>query len=282
MVDDVIMGVERETSDLSLRDTVTQLGEVFAVFDARTQDSGHISYGVRDGAGRRWFVKTPGDDVPNSGGADRAARSRALQRSADVSTAVVHPALLPVERIITTDEGVVTISEWFEGELVRAPAELREDPRHAFSRFKSLPADEIVAALDAVIDLHVRLDEAGWVAGDLYDGCLMYDFVAHTIRVMDFECYHRGSYVNHTGRLPGSTRFMAPEEFCIGATIGSRTTVFTLGRMIEILLLERNPGHPACDVARAATRQDPTARPASLAALHHAWRAATGLQPTAG
>src|SRR5580693_5444246 len=36
------------------------LGRVFARFDARTQDSGNISFGVEAG-GRRWFVKTAGD-----------------------------------------------------------------------------------------------------------------------------------------------------------------------------------------------------------------------------
>ena len=34
-------------------------GQVFAVFDERTQDSGNISYGVLAGA-RRFFVKTAG------------------------------------------------------------------------------------------------------------------------------------------------------------------------------------------------------------------------------
>ncbi|MFC6707928.1 hypothetical protein [Flexivirga alba] len=247
------------------------------MFDSRTQDSGHISYGVRDLSGRRWFVKTPGAEAPSAGGTTREERSRALELAAEVSSAVEHPALIPLDRIIETEEGVVTVSAWFDGELVRAPAELRDDPEHAFSRFKSLPTNEIVAALDAIIELHVRLGEEGWIAGDLYDGCLMYDFATRAIKVMDFECYHRGSYVNHVGRLPGSTRFMAPEESTKGAVIDCRTTVFNLGRMIEILLLERNPDHPSRDVVRAATSEDPSKRPASLADFHRAWRAASGL-----
>lgn len=277
MVDDVLVTVEREHIDLPLHAVVNLLGEIFAVFDSRTQDSGHISYGVRDASGRRWFIKTPGADAVSPGGVNRAARSQALELSAEVSTAVTHSALIALDRIIDTDEGVVTVSAWFDGELLRAPAELRDDPDHAFSRFKSLPPGEVVAALDEVIDLHLQLDAAGWIAGDFYDGCLMYDFASRTIKVMDFECYHRGSYVNRVGLLPGSTRFMAPEERRRGAVIDSRTTVFNLGRMIEILLLERHPDHPARVAAAAATREEPAERPASLRDFHRVWRSAAGL-----
>lgn len=279
MAEDVVVPFDRERADLSLRAVVDRIGEVFAVFDSRTQDSGHISYGVLNSAGQRWFVKTPGENATNSGGAGRAERSRALELSAEVSSALEHPALIPVEHIVDTEEGVLTVSAWFDGELVRAPAELRDDPDHAFSRFKSLPTDDIVEALDSVIDLHVRLDAEGWVAGDLYDGCLMYDFARGTMKVMDFECYRRGPFLNEVGRLPGSTRFMAPEEFSAGATIDARTTVFTLGRMIEILLLERHPDLPVRDVALAATRTDRAERPGSLLDFYRAWRAATGLTP---
>lgn len=274
MVDDEHVSVARESTEESLTDVVNRIGEVFAVFDARTQDSGHISYGVRDVSGRRWFVKTPGLDAPNSGGAGRAERSAALERSAAVCTAVVHPALIPMERMVDTAEGVLLVSEWFGGELLRAPAQLRDDPDQAFNRFKALPVREIIAALDSVIDVHVRLDDAGWVVGDFYDGCLMYDFRSRTVKVMDFECYQHGSYVNRVGRLPGSTRFMAPEELTAGATVDARTTVFNLARMVQIFLLERHPDHPACEIATAATHHDPSERPASVAGFRQVWREA--------
>lgn len=266
------MTLERTVTGGTLTDVVDRIGEVFAVFDSRTQDSGHISYGIRDGSGRRWFVKTPGVDALSPGGASRAERSQALELSAEVSTATRHAALIPVERIVETDEGALTVSAWFDGELVRAPAELRDDPEQAFNRFRSLPTGEIVAALDSVIDLHVDLAAAGWVAGDFYDGCLMYHFATDVIKVMDFECYHRGPYLNSTGILPGSTRFMAPEESTRDAVIDERTTVFNLGRMIQVLLLDRNPDHPTREVACAATRSNPTDRPGSVAGLLGAWR----------
>ena len=35
------------------------------------------------------------------------------------------------------------------------------------------------------------------------------------------------------GRMFGSSRFMAPEEFQLGALLDQRTTVFTLGRLVR-------------------------------------------------
>ncbi|WP_439936587.1 hypothetical protein ACS3YM_11575 [Nocardia sp. N13] len=259
-----------------VREVVAGLGQEFARFDTRTQDSGHVSYGVVDAGGRRWFVKTSGDDQVSAGGASRDERARALVRSAEVTHAVAHPALIPVERVLRADDGIVLVTAWFPGELLRSPAERRDDPGEAGNRFARLPADEVAAALDQVIDLHVWLDGAGGLAGDLYDGCLMYDFASRTITVMDFECYRRGSYVNTVGRLHGSTRFMAPEELELGATIDARTTVFTLGRMITLLLLRGHPDHPAREVAALATRPDPLERPQTLARLRELWRSACG------
>jgi len=192
-----------------------------------------------------------------------------------VSTAVEHHALIPVERIVHTVEGVLTVSPWFDDELVRSPAAQRDDPTQAFSRFKSLSTGEIAAALDSVIDLHVELIAAGWLAGDFYDGCLMYDFASRSIKVIDFECYHRGSYVNEVGALPGSTRFMAPEESTKGATVDERTTVFNMGRMIQVLLIDSNPDHPARELSYAATRLDPALRPETLASFQRTWRSVT-------
>ena len=176
--------------------------------------------------------------------------------------------------MVETRDGVVLVYDWFDGELLGCPAERRQDPAEAHNRFKALPAPEIAAALDQVLSLHVALEEAGWVAGDFYDGCLMYDFGTAQIIVMDFESYRPGAYVNDRGRLPGSTRFMAPEEHSLGATIDSRTTVFNLGRMLEIFLLARHdlPSVTALVAGRPPTT--PTTRPGSVADLYADWRAA--------
>jgi len=251
---------------------VDRLGRTFAIFDARTQDSGHVSYGVIDDQGRRWFVKTAGDDTVSPGGATRQERAAALRHAAAIQHGLDHPALVPVEAVIEASDGIAILYRWFDGELLRSPAERRDDPAEAHSRFRALPAPEVATALDSVIDLHVVLERAGWIAGDFYDGCLMYDFDARVIKVIDLEAYHRGSYINEVGRLPGSTRFMAPEEYTKSAAITASTTVYNLGRMLDIFLPTKPPAIAAA-VARA-TATAPEARPSSVAQLQREWLAA--------
>jgi serine/threonine-protein kinase len=254
-------------------EVVAGLGTAFAVFD-RTQDSGHVSYGIETTGGRRLFVKTTGGPEASPGGLSRAGRVEALRRTARLHDDVDHPALVTLDQVVEARDGVVLVHDWFDGELLGCPAARRQDPAEAHHRFKALPAPEIASALDQVLTLHVALEEAGWVVGDFYDGCLMYDFTGRRIVVMDFESYRQGAYVNDRGRLPGSTRFMAPEEFRLGATIDARTTVFGLGRMLEIFLLAQHDLPAVAALVSRATAERPEARPASVADLHGAWRLA--------
>ena len=253
---------------------VAGLGVTFAGFDERTQDSGHVSFGIRTPDGLRVFAKTSGGPEDSPGGTSRTARAEALRRVAGIHREVDHPALVAVRDLIEAGDGVVVVHDWFGGELLHAPAARRQDPTEAHHRFQVLPAPEIADALDQVLSLHVALEEAGLVAGDFYDGCLMYDFGAREIKVIDLECYRRGAYLNDRGRLPGSTRFMAPEEHELGATIDGRTTVFNLGRLVELFLLGHHDLPRIAAVAARATAADPGDRPASAADLHAAWSAA--------
>ncbi|MCH1866920.1 hypothetical protein [Nocardioides sp. CFH 31398] len=246
-----------------LLDEARRRGEVFATFAA--QDSGHISFGVRDARGRRWFVKTSLD-------------AAALRRTALLHAEASHPALLEVVEHEETESGAVLVQPWFDGELLRAPAGRRDHPAEAFARFRALPLPRLHAALDTVVDLHVVLEAAGWVAGDLYDGSLMHAFGAGRTVVVDLECYRRGPWVNDVGRLPGSTRFMAPEENRRGAVVDHRTTVFVLGRVLDVFLPSERRSEAVATVVRAATFDDPADRLPSVAHLAARWRAAIAEQ----
>lgn len=258
----------------TVREALAGLGTVFATFDHRTQDSGNVSYGIRTPDGGAVFAKTAGTPEPSPGGTPYAARVALLRRTVAVHEAVAHPALLPVRDVLETADGPVVVQDWFPGELLRSPAELREHPDEAGSRFRARPAADIVAALDTVIDLHVVLDRAGWTSGDLYDGCVMYDFASGTVKFIDLECYRPGPYVNDVGRLPGSTRFMAPEEFARGATIDGRTTTFNLGRLAAWFLSRHEVAWALRTELDRATAPDPADRHPSLGAFQKAWQAA--------
>jgi len=254
------------------------LGEVFATFGPQTQDSGNLSYGVRSGE-RRYFVKTAGrvdDPVPPL---DHAARVALLRNAIDIARSCPHPACPTLHQVIESAAGPLLCYEWFAGELVGVPRERRADPSSPYARFRALPAAQLTAALATIYDVHAELARAGWIAVDFYDGCLMYDFATSDLRLIDLDMYRRGAFVNSMGRMFGSTRFMAPEEFTLGARIDERTTVFNLGRAAFVALGERDAfrGSPSqLAVATRACDPDPAQRFESVAALGSAWLRSRG------
>jgi len=231
-------------------------GEVFATWDR--QDSGCISYGLRRDDGR-WFVKVPTHE--------QAAAS--LARASRLHAAVRHPAIIAPHDTATGDVGTALVYPWHDGEvLYDASARLR---------FRSLRQTLVEAALSAVIDAHLVVIAAGFVAVDLYDGCFLYDFDRNVMRLCDLDEYRPGPFRNEVGRLPGSKRFMSPEELTVGATIDERTTVFNLGRTIAVLLapMDDEQGWRGTEVQRAvvakATHADPARRYPTVAALAADW-----------
>lgn len=119
---------------------------------------------------------------------------------------------------------------------------------------------------------------------DLYDGSLMYDFEEHVLRLVDLDEYRPGPFVADD-RLPGSRRFMAPEEYGGGAAIDERTTVYVLGRAIRLLLdaFDEETCWRGDDdqlhVVHRSTERQPDRRFATVADLHDAWRKATATRP---
>lgn len=256
-----LLDVKRIPSDLEAY--LAQVGQVFVVH--RGHDSGNTSYGVLVD-GTRWFVKST--DNPDA--------LVHLESAIRFHAAVQHPAIVPVVGAFHTPRGRAVVQPWADGEILNdplAPGALpRGHPDSAHSRFRALPAPEIEAALETILDAHRAIARHGYVAVDFYDGALMYDFKTRTMRLCDLDSYCRGPYVLERERQFGSRRFMAPEEWQRGATIDERTTVFTLGRCILVLL--EQPGPAIQQVAERATRADPNERYACVEELYCAWRAA--------
>jgi serine/threonine-protein kinase len=257
-----------------------RIGTIFATFDFRTQDSGNASYGV-ESVGRRWFVKTAGDPEDPRPHLTHPERVALLHNAQRLSESLAHPALPRLHGTIRSAWGPMLAYDWVEGQLVRAPPEQRGDPRTAYQRFRHLPVAEITAAIDTIIDVHVQLCAKGWIAYDFYDGSLIYDFAAHRVCLFDLDLYRFGPFTNEMGRMFGSSRFMAPEEFEKGARIDERTNVFTLGRALSNFLgdgtLDRGKFRGTESQYRAmvtACEQDRARRFQSVAELAAVWREA--------
>jgi serine/threonine-protein kinase len=161
-----------ERTHLSARELLSRHGEVFAVFDAATQDSGNVSYGLQNGS-ERLFVKTAGA-ATNTEPLSFGARVALLRNAVRLACTVHDPALPTLRNVVESDEGPFLVYEWVEGELLRAASARRSEPASAFARFRGLAAAELSAALDVVFRLHVELARHGYVACDFYDGCLIY------------------------------------------------------------------------------------------------------------
>jgi len=272
--------LERPVIDTSPGEYLRAVGTIFAEFGTNTQDSGNVSYGVQAGA-ERYFVKTAGMTDDPRPLLDHAGRVALLRNAARISASVSHPVLSKLLGAIESPEGPMLVTSWLDGELLGVPRERRDDPASAFQRFRSLPALTVQACLDAVFDLHAALSRAGWVACDFYDGSLLYDFTAGRLWVVDLDMYHEGPFTNDRGRMFGSTRFMAPEEFERGALIDEQTTVFVMGRTALVFLSDgtldptqfRGP-RALFDVVARACAPDRADRFASMASFYGAWRAA--------
>ncbi|WP_061288903.1 hypothetical protein [Herbidospora cretacea] len=246
-----------------------RLGTIFARFDR--QDSGNVSYGVAVG-GERYFVKTAGhpDHTPFL---DHAQRVDLLHNAVRLARTHRHPALPALRAVIDSAHGPMLVYDWAAGELVGVPRGQRDDPASSFQRFRSLRSDRLLAALDTIVDVHDLLGGAGEVAGDFYDGCLLYDFTTHRLSLIDLDHYRPGPSRNEMGRMFGSSRFMAPEEFIRGALIDQRTSVFTMGRTAQIFFSEHLRG-PLREVVTRACHPDPAERHNSLPEFCAAWRKA--------
>lgn len=267
-----IEGIE-QTPDVYLN----AVGSVFAVFDERSQDSGNISYGVQTAQGG-YFVKTAGHpDDPNPF-LSHSERVSLLRNAIRLRRSCAHRTLPSLHQVIESPNGPLLVYQWVDGELIRVDAAIRNNPQSTFQRFRRLPSQEIIRALDLVYELHHQLAQLGWIAVDFYDGCLIYDFDCQKLHVVDLDHYCEAPFINEMGRMFGSSRFMAPEEFERGARIDERTTVFTMGRTAAVLLsdgtLERRPfrGSDALyEVVRCACCDDREKRYDSVATFFAAW-----------
>lgn len=191
--------------------------------------------------------------------------------------------MIPVIATATSDVGPVLVYPWVDGEvLYGAPVSGRArriDPAGPHARFRSLPLSEILAAIETVFDAHIVIAEAGFVAVDLYDGCFIYDFDERRMYLCDLDEYRPGPFVVEEERLPGSTRFMAPEEWARGATIDQRTTVYNLARAALVLLdtgdLDGSfrGSVTALAILNRAARDEPDARFPTVEAFVTEWRA---------
>ncbi|WP_285105624.1 hypothetical protein [Promicromonospora sp. MEB111] len=258
----------RTPHDLSF---TARWGTVFAVLDQ--QDSGNLCLGVEGPAGRV-FVKYAGAPTEryDGDGVDAAARAR---RAADVYRALAHPTLVTLREAVDVGTGHALVFDWTDA----TPVGRQYERSHVV---RSLDLAARVDAVRQLYDFHAHAAALGWVAVDLYDGSVMIEPATGRVVLCDLDLYERAPVVNRMGRMWGSSRFMSPEEYALGAPIDEVTNVFALGALAHTFLGDDATRSPAAwagsaaqlAVADRAVRPERKERWPSVAALAEAWRAA--------
>ena len=277
--------LDRKVIEQSPAAFLREIGQVFSVFDEHTQDSGNISYDVRVGQ-QRFFVKTGGNPDDSRPFVSHEQRVELLRNAIRLRRSCDHIALPQLHNVIESFAGPLLVYSWVDGELLHADRATRNKPQSAPQRFRRLPAPQFLNALDSIFELHCELAQKGWIAADFYDGCLIYDFASQEIHVIDLDMYEPAPFINEMGRMFGSSRYMAAEEFERGAPIDERTAVFTMGRTAANLLSDGTLASSAFrgsdalyDVVCRACRASRRERFATIAELYAAWLEAGDCRP---
>ncbi len=198
---------------------ISKYGTVFKVFD--NQDSGNICFGVQNGEDR-YFIKFAGALTEQYGGTPQDAVDR-LKAAVPIYTDLSHPNLIKFVKAEETGGGFALIFEWTDGECMgRMYPESRR-------KFMQMPIETRLKVFNDILSFHTYIAKQGHVAVDFYDGCILYDFKQNKTMICDIDFYIKLPYTNIMGRMWGSTRFMSPEEFTLGADINEITNVYTMG-----------------------------------------------------
>jgi len=262
---------------------LNSLGKVFCVFDQ--QDSGNISFGIEID-GKRKFLKFAGAKTINYSGDPQDAVIR-LKQSILLYEELKHENLIKLIDHFEVKEGYAVVFDWFEGECLHPhwefpPPSKYTHPNSPYYRFKQLPVERRIESMDCILRFHVQIERQNYVAVDFYDGSILYDFKNHITKICDIDYYQKKPFVNTMGRLWGSSRFMSPEEFELGAIIDERTNVFNMGSIAFSLLggeldhsfSKWDAGQELYEVVMKAVEKDRRKRYASVEEFYSAWRMA--------
>jgi serine/threonine-protein kinase len=204
---------------------IQQYGKVFKIFD--DQDSGNICFGVQNGK-NRYFIKFAGAPTEQYPGMPEDAISR-LKTTVPVYRDLAHTNLINFIKAEEIGGGFAVIFEWTDGECMGKmyPASRK--------KFLQMLYSTRLDVFDDILSFHAHVIGKSYIAIDFYDGSIMYDFAAKKTVLCDIDFYSKMPYTNNMGRMWGSSRFMSPEEFELGAAIDEITNVYLMGATAFVL-----------------------------------------------
>ena len=247
-------------------------GKVFKVFDE--QESGNVCFGVQSSE-KRYFVKFAGAPTVRANISQPEAVKR-MKSTVKIYRDLAHPALTNLIDEEEIGSGHTMVFEWTDAEC------MGRQYTHSREKFIQMPLETKQKVFDDILDFHAHAAKQGYIAIDFYDGSIMYDFEADRTVICDIEFYAKTPYINTMGRMYGSSRFMSPEEFTIGATIDEITNVYTMGATAFALFGDSKDrsfekwtlSKALFEVAKRAVSDNRSERQQSIGQLIAEWRAA--------
>lgn len=218
MITTIIDGVTFELKEEFDFEFLSEYGKVFTVFDK--QDSGYLCFGVLND-NKKLFLKIAGAATVRSNVSTDVAITR-LKSTVSTYQDLCHPTLIEMIEHKEIKNGYLTVFEWFEGDCMGKQY-------NSFDKFLPLPLEKKFSIFNEILLFHIHANKCGYIALDFYDGCIMCDFISEKTRICDVEFYTKKPVINTMGRMWGSSRYMSPEEFQLGAEIDERSNVFLMG-----------------------------------------------------
>lgn len=198
---------------------IEKYGEVFKIYD--DQDSGNICFGVKNGD-KMYFIKFAGAPTERYSGKPEDAIAR-LKSTVPIYEDLAHSALIKFIRAEEVGNGFAAIFEWTDGECMGKMYTMSRE------KFMQMSDSTRLEVFNDILAFHIYVIKQGYVAIDFYDGSIMYDFGRKKTLICDIDLYSKMPYINEMGRMWGSSRFMSPEEFTLGAAIDELTNVYLMG-----------------------------------------------------
>ncbi len=271
----LIDGIAYQALEEPELDWLAPYGRVFTVWDR--QFSGNLCFGV-EGPYGRLFIKYAGARTVNYRGKPRSAILQ-LQDAMPLYQKN-HPALTRLLTHGPAGEGYAAVFSW------RNALPLGDGRHHQTmaNRVRRLPLASSLKMLDMVFDLHAQFAMDGIIASDFHDGNVLIDFERGEALVCDVDLYRRKPAYNDRGRMRGSSRFMAPEEYELNASLDETTTEYNMAALAFAFFSENDDRsrkswlgpHILWDVANQAVSERKADRYPSMRSFLDAWREAVG------
>ncbi|MDD3882766.1 MAG: phosphotransferase [Eubacteriales bacterium] len=252
-------------------DFINKYGTVSKIFD--DQDSGNICFGTEKN-GERYFIKFAGAPTEQYTGNPSDAVSR-LKATVPVYEALRHESLIEYIGSEEIGGGFAMVFKWADGECMGKmyPASRK--------KFMAMPIETKLAVFRDVLSFLEYSAAEGYIAVDFYDGSIMYDFDKKRTTVCDVDFFRKTPCVNDMGRMWGSSRFMSPEEFTLGAPFDEITNVYTIGALAFALFADCDRTREAwslcdrlCSVATKAVSDNRSERQQSVRQFIDEWEEA--------